>query len=388
MQTLLRVFGTIGLGLSCLATRADEGKWKPAPSPLVTRYAEQVSPREVPLYEFYPRPLMVRNHDGRNLSGLWDFAVTGTAVEQPPAAYQGKIMVPFPIESALSGVGRSVARNEKLWYHIAVEVPWGADWLKGQNARLMLRLDGVSGNASVFVNGKMLGSHRGSDDGFSFDLTDLVTAKDKPTLEIVVAADARRHPARRCGGHRHLQAGVDRSGPREPPGVALLRARRGRVVRPRHAHGHGDGGRRRRGSRVRPQLRGGAGQRKDGRMPDPEDRESAAVDSRPAVHLRVPRDGHSRQTGHGFGLWGLRGAQGVARQRRERRRHRAAQQHALLPRRRAGRRLVARRRCHRALHRSHPSRHREDQATRVQHGPQDRSARTNRSGTSGPTGSG
>ena len=107
---------------------------------------------------------------------------------QPPAGYQGKIMVPFPIESALSGVKRSVARNEKLWYRIAVEVPWGTDWLEGQNARLMLRFDGVSGTASVFVNGKMLGSHQGSNDGFSFDVTDLVTAKGKHTLEIVVAA--------------------------------------------------------------------------------------------------------------------------------------------------------------------------------------------------------
>ncbi len=188
MRTLLCAIGTIGLGLSCLPTRAEEWKWKPAPSPLVTRYAEHVSPREVPLYEFYPRPMMVRNHDGKNLSGLWDFAVTEAAVAQPPATYQGRIMVPFPIESALSGVKRSVARNEKLWYRIAVEVPWGTDWLKGQNARLMLRFDGVSGIASVFVNGKTLGSHQGSDDGFGFDVTDLVTAKDKHTLQIVVAA--------------------------------------------------------------------------------------------------------------------------------------------------------------------------------------------------------
>ena len=132
--------------------------------------------------------MMARNYDGRNLSGLWDFAVTDAAVAGPPATYQGKIMAPFPIESALSGVKRSVARNEKLWYRIGVEVPWGTDWLKGRNARLMLRFDGVSGRASVWVNGKTLGSHQGSNDGFSFDVTDLVTAKDKHTLQIIVAA--------------------------------------------------------------------------------------------------------------------------------------------------------------------------------------------------------
>jgi beta-galactosidase/beta-glucuronidase len=132
--------------------------------------------------------MLVRNHDGKNLAGLWDFAVTERAMAQPPAAYQGKIMAPFPIESALSGIKRSLARHEKLWYRLAVEVPWGTDWLKGQNARLMLRFGGVSGTADVFVNGKMRGSHQGSDDGFSFDMTDLITAKDKHTLEIVVAA--------------------------------------------------------------------------------------------------------------------------------------------------------------------------------------------------------
>ncbi len=73
MRTILVALGTLGL-FWCWAAQAEDGKWKPVASPLVTRYAERVSTREIPLYEFYPRPMMVRNHDGRNLAGLWDFA--------------------------------------------------------------------------------------------------------------------------------------------------------------------------------------------------------------------------------------------------------------------------------------------------------------------------
>jgi hypothetical protein len=189
------VVRAFGLALLCAAPIAGEEQWQPAPSPLTTRYAERVSPREVPIYEFYPRPMMARNNDARNLAGLWDFALTDAAVAQPPAVYQGRIMTPFPIESALSGVKRSVAANQKLWYRLALEVPWGADWLKGMDDRLMLRFDGVSGTASVFVNGKPLGLHEGSNDGFSFDLTDLVTAKGKHTIEIVVSATPADRPA-------------------------------------------------------------------------------------------------------------------------------------------------------------------------------------------------
>ncbi|HEY3321013.1 MAG TPA: family 43 glycosylhydrolase [Planctomycetota bacterium] len=172
----------------CTLSLAGEEKWKPAPSPLKTRFAEKVSTREVPLYEFYPRPLITRHHDGRNLSGLWDYAVTSVDVNQPPAEFQGKIMAPFPIEAALSGVRRNMVANEKLWYRISVELPWGTDWLKGQNSRMMLRFGGVSGTAMVFVNGKEIGCHQGSNDGFSFDVTETIVEKGKHQMQIVVSA--------------------------------------------------------------------------------------------------------------------------------------------------------------------------------------------------------
>ena len=253
MRTIL-VPSRTRLGAVLWGVRRAEVKWKPAPSPLTTRYAESVSPRELPLYQFYPRPMLTRHHDGKNLAGLWDYAVTEAAVAQPPAAYQGQIMAPFPIESALSGVKRTVAPNEKLWYRLAVEVPWGTDWLQGQNAGLMLRFGGVSGTAAVFVNGQALGSHQGSDDGFSFDVTDLITEKGKHTLEIVVAATPAAAPT-----------GVPAAtGICKPAWIEAVRTSHietlkfvpdaGYVHRPRHARRAGRGTGYRRSDRVRPQL--------------------------------------------------------------------------------------------------------------------------------------
>jgi len=187
----VRGVAAIAAALAVLASvaGAEEPKWKPSPSPLVTRYAERLSPKEIPSFEFYPRPSMSRRDGGaKNLMGLWDYALTEAAAKAPPASWQGRIMAPFPIESALSGVKRRVGPNEKLWYHLAAEVEWGAEWLKGQNARLLLRLDGVNRDATVFVNGKEVGSHRGGDDAFCFDVTDLVTEKGKHVMDIVVAA--------------------------------------------------------------------------------------------------------------------------------------------------------------------------------------------------------
>ncbi|MEJ5276094.1 MAG: hypothetical protein WHU94_09300, partial [Thermogemmata sp.] len=79
--------------------------WKPAPAPLMTRWGRQVTP-ENPWPE-YPRPQLVRRH-WLNLNGLWDYAITPRQ-EMFPREWQGKILVPYPVESALSGVGKSVA---------------------------------------------------------------------------------------------------------------------------------------------------------------------------------------------------------------------------------------------------------------------------------------
>src|SRR6266536_439008 len=93
--------------------------WKPANGPLVTRWAKDVSPeRALPEY---PRPQMVRDN-WVNLNGLWDYAIAPKA-DAAPKEYQGKILVPFPVESALSGVKKMVGADNKLWYRRNFETP-------------------------------------------------------------------------------------------------------------------------------------------------------------------------------------------------------------------------------------------------------------------------
>src|SRR4051794_37307873 len=85
--------------------------WQPANGPLKTRWAKEVSPDHV-LPE-YPRPQMVRK-DWQNLNGLWDYAITGKESARP-RTFDGQILVPFPIESALSGVMKTVSETNRIW---------------------------------------------------------------------------------------------------------------------------------------------------------------------------------------------------------------------------------------------------------------------------------
>jgi len=137
--------------------------WKPAPGPLMTRWAADVSPANA--HPEYPRPQLVRV-DWLNLNGLWDYAVTSRTAP-PPTDFTGQILVPFPIESALSGVMQRLDEFSTLWYRRNFRVP--AAW-RGQRVRL--HFGAVDWQARVFVNGHEIGQHRGGYDGFTFDITD------------------------------------------------------------------------------------------------------------------------------------------------------------------------------------------------------------------------
>src|SRR5437870_1204921 len=103
-------------------TPATQDRWQPAPGPLMTRWAKDVSATRV--HPEYPRPQMVRK-DWLNLNGLWEYAIRPT-VEGPPARFDGRILVPFPVESALSGVMKRLSDQERLWYRRTFTLP--ASW--------------------------------------------------------------------------------------------------------------------------------------------------------------------------------------------------------------------------------------------------------------------
>jgi hypothetical protein len=146
-----------------LALPAVAADWKPAPAPLMTKWGKQISPDKTP-WAVYPRPQLVRK-DWQNLNGLWDYAIRPKG-EKQPEKWDGKILVPFCAESALSGVGKHPTEKDELWYRRDID----ASVWKGQRVRL--NFEAVDWEATVWVNGKELGNHKGMHDPFTFDITD------------------------------------------------------------------------------------------------------------------------------------------------------------------------------------------------------------------------
>lgn len=132
------------------------------PVEMKTAWGEQVTPENA--WRQYPRPQMVRPQ-WMNLNGLWDYAILPKN-SGAPRDFEGKILVPFCAESSLSGVGRKVLPDQRLWYHTAFEIP--ANW-KGK--RILLHFDAVDWEATAWLNGKQIGTHKGGSDPFTFDIT-------------------------------------------------------------------------------------------------------------------------------------------------------------------------------------------------------------------------
>ncbi len=155
---------------------AQEG-WKPAPAPLSTRWAARVSPGAA--HPEYPRPGMVRKA-WLNLDGLWEYALRPRQ-EGRPASFDGKILVPFPVESSLSGVGKKVGPRLRVWYRRTFPIP--PAW-KGK--RILLHFGAVDWEARVWVNGTYLGCHRGGYTPFTLDATEALRPGGEQ--EILLAA--------------------------------------------------------------------------------------------------------------------------------------------------------------------------------------------------------
>jgi hypothetical protein len=154
------------------------GDWEPGPG-LKTRFAADVEPANA--HRDYPRPTLTR-HAWATLNGLWDFAIDSSA-DQPPEFGDAKLLVPFPLEAALSGVaGGLLNADEFLWYRRSFDVPKA--W---RGKRLLLHFGAVDWDASVRVNGVEVVSHQGGYDAFSVDITDQLAEADAQELLVRVA---------------------------------------------------------------------------------------------------------------------------------------------------------------------------------------------------------
>lgn len=154
----------------------QSSQWKIVQGKITSPWAEKVNPSQT-LPE-YPRPQMVRD-SWLNLNGLWDYAISGTQ-EKQPASFEGKLLVPFAIESALSGVGKTVGKDKLLWYKRTVTLP-----STFRNKNVLLHFGAVDWRCEVFVNGQKAGMHEGGFDPFFFDITSLL--KKSGTQQIAVS---------------------------------------------------------------------------------------------------------------------------------------------------------------------------------------------------------
>jgi hypothetical protein len=166
------------LAKTTAAAAQDQGGWQKGTPPLSTPWTADVSPTNA-LPE-YPRPQLTRPQ-WQNLNGLWEFA--GAAPGELPPIGQSlaeQVLVPYPIESALSGVQR---HEDRMWYRRTFTVP--SAW-KGK--RLLLHFGAVDYDAKVWVNGRQVATHRGGYDGFDVDVT-AVLRRSGPQELIVWAED-------------------------------------------------------------------------------------------------------------------------------------------------------------------------------------------------------
>jgi hypothetical protein len=145
--------------------------WRIQSVPIQTRWAKLVSP--VNALKEYPRPQMVRA-GWTNLNGLWDYAITAKNAGMP-TAFGGKILVPYPLESALSGVKKALKPEELLWYKREFTIDPSSlrslGMTKGAGKKTLLHFGAVDYQCWVYVNGKEVGTHEGGYTEFSFDVT-------------------------------------------------------------------------------------------------------------------------------------------------------------------------------------------------------------------------
>ena len=136
--------------------------WKPIEGKIMSKWSKTITPENV--WQEYPRPQFERTQ-WKNLNGLWDFTVSKVNQIQPKQ-YKGKILVPFSFESPLSGLGKSINPEDKMWYRKSFKLPnkWSGD-------DVIIHFEAVDYHSTIWVNDILVGTHKGGFDRFSFNIT-------------------------------------------------------------------------------------------------------------------------------------------------------------------------------------------------------------------------
>ena len=139
-------------------------------SRIKTKWAENITEKNV--WQEYPRPQLERE-EWKNLNGLWDYSITKKE-DASPKKFDGKILVPFCVESNLSGVEKAVMPEDKVWYSTSFTLPE-----KWDGKDILLHFDAVDWETKVWLNGNEIGSHRGGSDPFTFNITPYLKKGDQ-----------------------------------------------------------------------------------------------------------------------------------------------------------------------------------------------------------------
>ena len=161
----------------CILCVAANAQYTQQPVSIASPWAPRIN--ETNAWQEYPRPQLVRK-EWKNINGLWDYAITNRG-ENKPANFQGKILVPYSIESSLSGVQKTLKPTQELWYNKEVDIP--AEW-KGKN--VILHFGAVDYQSDLYVNGKHVGQHTGGSDPFSYDITPFLNPSSVQQISLKV----------------------------------------------------------------------------------------------------------------------------------------------------------------------------------------------------------
>ena len=169
--------------IACILTASlsygNAQDWKPVGDKILTPWAEELTPENA--HREYPRPQLVRNDNWQNLNGLWKYKITNKNQKDIPSSWDGDILVPFAVESSLSGVGKPLTKDDALWYNNEITVD-----KKINKGKVLLHFGAVDWECDIYVNGKHVGNHQGGFDPFHFDISSALKKGNKQDIAIRV----------------------------------------------------------------------------------------------------------------------------------------------------------------------------------------------------------
>ena len=161
-----------------------QSTWTKQTAPVMTPWGEQLTAENV--WAEYPRPSMKRQK-WMNLNGIWRYFKRSSVnydYERNASSFSKAILVPFPVESALSGImDKSFSSNRRAthMYRRTFTLP---ESFRGKN--VLLHFGAVDWRSYVYVNSQLAGTHDGGSDPFAFDITPFLQEDAEQELQVAV----------------------------------------------------------------------------------------------------------------------------------------------------------------------------------------------------------